>query len=237
MKLIKTQKVSAAIISSDACLSYLGCFQLVEDALTELTGMLKIDGISEKEIYNALWVFAKTKIKFFKRILWNEEFVITAFISSKSLAKIYFDIEAKTGDDLVFYARVEACALDISTQRIRKLNTVGVGDDMQAESASMDILFDNLIFENLLPIENVRVRSTNIDMSHHTNNLEYLRFILNTYSVGELETKHFKEMQVAYCSQSFENDILQVSKSSAKNKDIIVLQKDGKPVVNCEILF
>ena len=234
----KKQKISATIIGADECLSILGCFHIVEDALTELTGELKIDGITEKEKYNAFWVFTKNRIKIFSKAKWNEEIAVSCFISNKSLAKINFDVEAKNAlGELVFYARVEACALDYSNQRIRKLTTVGVDEQMLAEQPKMDVAFCQFGDQNLPTIEQVRVRSTNIDMSHHTNNLEYLRFILNTYSVQELETKPVKEIEVVYANQSFENDLLDIKKLSTPQKDVIIVEKQQKPVVKCEILF
>ena len=238
MILQKTQKVSASMSCSDACLSVMGTFQLVQDAITELTGELKIDGITEKEKYDAFWVFTKNRIKFFKKLQWNEKFSISAFISSKSLAKIFFDVVAKNGaGELAFCARVEACALDYTTQCVRKLTSVGVDENMNAEPQIADVEFARFDCSDLPLFEQVRVRSTNIDMSHHTNNTEYLRFILNTYSVGEYESRPIKEMEVDYISQSHENDILNVRKSSNANQDLILLEKDSKPVVKCEVLF
>ena len=234
----KNQRVSASMSCSDECLSTFGIFQIIEDSLTELTGELKIDGIIEKEKYNAFWVFTKTRVKIFKKFKWNEEFSVACFISSKSLAKIYFDVVAKNlKNELAFYARVEACALDYSSQRIRKLTTVGVDEQMLAETPPMEVEFCKFDYANLPTIEQVKVRSTNIDMSHHTNNLEYLRFILNTYSVKELEQRKIAEIEIIYASQSFENDLLNVKKLATNNKDVIVLEKEDKPVVKCEILF
>ncbi len=234
----KKQKVSASMAGSDECLSILGTFQVVEDAITDLMGELKIDGVTAKEKYNAFWVFTKNRVKIFKKLKWNEEFVIFCFISFKSLVKMNVDVVAKSiKDEIVFYSRVEECALDISTQRIRKLNTVGVNETMLAETPLIDIQFCKFDYENLPIVEQVKVRSTNIDMSHHTNNLEYLRFVLNTFSVKELETKLIKEMEVIYANQSFENDMLDVHKLELQNKDVIVLQKQDKPIVKCEVLF
>ena len=234
----KKQKVSTSMSGSNVCLSIFGIYQIIEDAICELMGELKIDGVTTKEKYNAFWVFIKNRVKIFRELKWNEEFVVSCFISYKSIAKMNIDVVAKTTKgELVFYSRVEECALDITTQRIRKLNTVGVDETMLAETALLDIQFCKFDYENLPIIEKVKVRSTNIDMSHHTNNLEYLRFVLNTYSVKELETKSVKEIEVIYANQSFENDALDVHKASLKDKDVIVLQKQDKPIIKCEILF
>ena len=237
MKLIKNQKLSASMVASNESLSVIGAFQIIEDAVTEFMGSLKIDGITVKREYNAFWVFVKTRAKFFKKLGWGEDYSVCAFLSSMSLAKLYVDVEVcdKSGDR-VFYARVELCVLDIATQRIKKIASVGV-DESMLSPATAEITFGKSDSNELSLIEQVKVRSTNIDHSHHTNNLEYLRFIMNTYSVAETEAKTVKEMEVIYASQSYENDVLDVLKAQSADRDFIVLQKDGKPVVKCEIVF
>ena len=238
MKLIKKQKLSASMVGSDESLSVIGAFQIIEDALTEFMGELKIDGITVKQKYNAFWVFVKTRARFFKKLLWGDEYTVTAFLSSMSLAKLYVDIKVcnKNGE-IVFCSRVELCVLDIATQKIKKIATVGVDETMLTEQATTDISFCKFDNCELPHIEQIKIRSTNIDHSHHTNNLEYIRFIMNTYSVKELETNPFKEMEVIYASQSYENDVLDVLKAEYADRDLIMLQKDGKPVIKCEIVF
>ena len=237
MKLIKKQQLSASMVASNASLSVIGAFQIIQDAVTDCMGVLSIDGISVKRKYNAFWVFVKTRVKFFKQLGWAEEFTVCSFLSSMSLAKLYADVEVRDkSGDLVFYARVEMCVLDLATQKIKKIAAVGV-DESMLTPATEEINFGKCDVGEPSLIEQVKVRSTNIDHSHHTNNLEYLRFIMNTYSVAEIETKTVVEMEINYASQSYENDVLDVLKAHSENRDLIVLQKDGKPVIKCEIVF
>ena len=237
MKLIKKQNLSASMVASNESLSVMGAFQIIQDAVTECMGELKIDGITVKREYNAFWVFVKSRAKFFKKLGWGDEYTVCAFLSSMSLAKLYVDVEVRDkSDDRVFYARVELCVLDIATQRIKKVASVGVNESMLTP-ATAEITFGKFDETELSLIEQVKVRSTNIDHSHHTNNLEYLRFIMNTYSVAEIEAKTVKEMEINYVSQSYENDVLNVLKAHSDGRDYIVLQKDGKPVIKCEIVF
>ena len=225
------------MVASNESLSVMGAFQIIQDAVTEYMGELKIDGITVKREFNAFWVFVKTRAKFFKKLGWGDEYTVCAFLSSVSLAKLYADVEVRDkSEDLVFCARVELCVLDIATGRIKKVASVGV-DESMLSPASTEIAFGKFDDNQSSLIEQVKVRSTNIDHSHHTNNLEYLRFIMNTYSVAETEAKNVREMEVDYVSQSYENDVLDVLKSHSDSRDFIVLQKDGKPVVKCEVVF
>ncbi len=234
----KKQKIISCMTGTDGNLSILGTFQIIQDAITELMGALKIDGITAKEQYNAIWVYTKTRAKFYKKALWNQEIDVSCYISLISLAKMNIDVVAKDDfGNIVFIAKTELCALDITTQRIRKISTVGVNESMLTHLEPINLEFAK--FDNLeMPIlENVQVKSTNIDMSYHTNNIEYLRFILNTYTVAELEEKPISEIEIIFSNQSFENDILTIKKGKFTNKDLLTIDKADKTVIKCEIVY
>ncbi len=237
MKLIKHQKVSSAHTDSMANLSVIGIFQIVEEAVTELMGELNVDDITTKREYNAVWVFAKNKVKIYQNIAWNEEYTVICSISKIARMSICIDIGIKNkSDELCAYSRVELCALDLQTGGIRKVSTVGVNDGMKTETPLADISFTRFVTTDLPETERIRVRYASIDFAGHTNNKEYIRFMLNTYSVRELETRPIREMEVMYLSQSYENDILTVRKGSFQNKDIILIQKEDKIIVKSEIV-
>ena len=233
----KQQIVNSSVTDTLGDLSIIGSFQIVQDAITELMGCLKTDGFTAKEKYNAIWVYTKMRIKFFRKIKWNENISIKCFISFISLVKMNLDVEVKDrAGQTVFYSRTEICALDLDTARIRKVATVGITPDMQ-ESTPIEINFAKFADCDMPLVERVRVRSTNIDLFHHTNNLEYIRLLLNTYTVRELENKEIKEIEIAYINQSFENDLLDIKKSSFVDKDLLIIEKDEKIIVKCEILY
>lgn len=236
--MLKNQIVSASMTDTKANLSVIGTFQVIQDAITELTGKLNIDGATLKEKYNALWVFTKTRAKFIKTISWNEEITIDTFISFISVAKMNVDIEVKNQNgEVVLCSKTEMCALDIDTQRIRKLSTVGVDKSMLSNNKANEIVFTKFDGNNLPLVDSVKIKYSNIDFSHHTNNLEYIRLIMDTYSVAEVEQRQIKEVEIIYANQSFENDILDIHKASFDNKELIVLEKDEKTIVKCEIVY
>ena len=108
---------------------------------------------------------------------------------------------------------------------------------MLEDKHPVEIVFAKF-FDNDLPVvDNVKIKYTNIDFSHHTNNLEYIRMIMNTYSVAQIENKEIKEIEIIYSNQSFENDILDIKKASFENKDHIILEKNSQIIVKCEIVF
>ncbi len=237
--MIYTKKgiVSGSIVDSKANLSIIGTFEIVEDALTELMGKLKIDGVTSQKIYNAMWVFTKNRIKILKSLAWNENYFVESFISNISIAKINIETAIKNSvGEIVAYSKVELCALDMESGRIRKVATVGVDESMSIGNSQIQIDFTRFEDVEMPKVESVVVRSTNIDMCHHCNNVEYLRFLLNTYSVAELNRNPIKEIEIGYANQSFEGDVLDIFKTQNQGKDILFIRKEDKPIIKCEIV-
>ncbi len=237
MNLVKNGKVPASLTDYSANLSVLGVFRIVEDSITEFMGELKIDGLTAKRLYGAIWVFAKTKIKFLKNIEWNNEYNVTCFISKISNVTINIDVAIKNaGGELCFYSRTELCALDLQTGRIRRVSTVGVNESITTETPLTEIEFSKIEAENLPEADRVKVKFTNIDYAVHTNNVEYIRFMFDTYRYSEMRNFRAREIEVLYQNQSFENDVLTVCKSTSCGKDVFEIRKEDKTIVKCELL-
>lgn len=239
MVLDKKLNVSMSLVGTDGNLSAIGSFQIIQDTITELMGAMKIDGGTVREKYNAIWVFTKTRTKFVKKIGWNNELTITSYISFISNAKIHINVVIKdVNRDIILFSKTELCALNIDSQRIMKTSEVGVEESMFASvNEAIDVTFTKFAETNLSIVDTVKVKSTNIDFAHHTNNSEYIRLIMDTYSVKEIEDRPIKEFEIIYANQSFENDVLDIKRASFVYKELVMIEKNGKPIVKCEIIF
>lgn len=239
MKLIKHQQVSSSISDADTNISVIGVFQAVQDAVTELLDKLQMGNPTMRKQYNAVWLFTRNRAKLFNSIHWGDMFTVTAFVSSITLATLSVDVSIKNADGvLCAYSRVETCALGLSTMRILRLQTISAIAAVTEEKPEIDITFTKFDCSPAEQVDTVRVGSTNIDMSQHTNNVEYVRFILNTYTVKELHDRPIREIEIRYLSQSYENDVLSVYKQNCgNNKDVFLLKSVDKDTVMCELLF
>lgn len=230
------QIASSSLIDAKAQLSYMGLFDVVEDAITEGMGKLHLDGVTVKRDYGAFWVFTKNKIKLLGTLAWGEEFVVESFVSALSSAKMVVDTAVKRLDGtFVAYSVCEMCVLDLVTGCIRRTSTVGIDENFVVETPQMQVSFDKIEDADLPQVEKVMVRSTNVDYSQHCNNVEYMRFIFNTYSVAELKQLYLSEIEVCYVAQSYEGDELTVHKATAPDSDLLAVKKNGSTVIKCRI--
>lgn len=236
MKLVKHDKVKAAMTDPSVNLSVIGFFQISEETVTELMGELKVDGVTTQKEYNAIWVITKCKLKVFGSIAWNEEYTVTGFISKISRATLNIDVEIRNkADELRGCLKTEICALDLDTGKIRKTSTVGIDESFTEELPEVEMAFAKFDTENLSEVDRVQVKYASIDYAGHANNKEYIRFMLDTYSVAELKERPIKEMEVIYSGQSYEGDVLSVCKKCG-NSDIAAIKKNDEYIVKCEIV-
>lgn len=239
MKLEKKQSIPSSMLASDGKLSKIGAFQIIQDAITELMGKYHLDAFAIKEKYDAFWVFTKTRVKFLKPLSWNQNITISCYLSSLSFVKINVDVEIKDDSGaLLIYSKTELCSLNFHSQKIMRISALEMDSTMiEEKNNSEELNFTKFEIQDLPLLRMVQIHYTNIDIAHHTNNLEYIRLILDSYSVQHMETKSIREIEIIYCNQSFENDNLNIRKINRENYDYILIEKENQPIVKCEIVY
>ena len=101
-----------------------------------------------------------------------------------------------------------------------------------AEIPETDIVFDNFKCIPSEMIDNIVVHSSDIDFNHHTNNIAYVRYISNQYSIKERIKMPVNAIEIQYVNQTFEGDNLEIYRCS---ENTFSIQSNGKTVVNCII--
>ncbi len=234
MKLIRNETLSASHCDASVRLSVLGAFEIVEDMVTEMMGDLHIDGVTCMREYGAMWVFVRNRVELRMPLAWGEKYTAECYISSRSGAKITVDTVLKKEEGIALASRVELCAVDLESGRIRRSSTVGIGENTPAEEPETEIVFGRDSYEDGSTAEEVTVRSSDIDYCRHTNNISYIRYLLNQYGTSVLLASPVKAVEVQYAGQTYEGDRLQIISCGDGRFSI---RKDGKAVVNCTFSF
>ena len=232
MKLVKKEKLPASFCGADVKLSVLVTFRIVEDLVTELMGIQKIDGVTCMREYGAMWVFVRNKIEMPDRIGWLDEYTATCSISSFSRVRLYIDTRLEKEDGtIILTSRLELCAVDLETGKIRKAETVGVGDDTPAEEPLADVTYTREKPAKAEHLDTFIVRSTDIDYCHHTNNISYVGFLMNQYDAEYLIEHPVRSIEVQYISQTHEGDRLELYRCDSDESDAYTIELDGETVV------
>ncbi|MBR4270411.1 MAG: hypothetical protein IKQ31_01885 [Clostridia bacterium] len=237
MRFTSRGKVSASMCDSEAKLSLLGAVQLIQDYVSELFGIVKVDQTTMKNKHGAMWVFTKNRVKIERQLRWDEEFEVSCFVSCLTPVRMVVETIFEHNKQIILVSQIEACAVDISTQKIRRITSEIISKNF-VEVSTEKLEFSRLNMQEMESeaIDNeVVIGSTCIDFCKHTNNTEYVRFVLNTFSVIDLKEHPIKLFEICYLSQTFEGDKLQILKKQERNITDIVLRKGAENVVLCRL--
>ena len=235
MRLIKKDRLTASSCGADVKLSVEGAFRIVEDMVTELMGDQHIDGVTCMREYGGMWVFVRNRIEMPQPLSWMDEYTATSYISSFSKIRLYIDTVLQKADgSIALKSRLELCAVDLETGKIRKSESVGVGEKTPAEEPMFEIAYtkEKPVRGDL--IDEITVRSADIDYCHHTNNVAYVRYFVNQISVDDLIENPVKAIEVQYVAQTHEGDRLSMYHCDSEN-EAYMIEKDGSKVVSCII--
>lgn len=235
MKLVKKDRLAASSCGADVKLSVEGAFRIVEDMVTELMGDQHIDGVTCMREYGGMWVFVRNRIEMPQPLNWMDEYTATSYISSFSKIRLYIDTVLQKADgSIALKSRLELCAVDLETGKIRKSESVGVGEKTPAEEPVFEIAYTKKKPVRGDLIDVITVRSADIDYCHHTNNVAYVRYFMNQISVDDLIEHPVKAIEVQYTAQTHEGDKLCIYRCSSENEACLI-EKDGSKVVSCII--
>ena len=235
MRLIKKDRLTASSCGADVKLSVEGAFRIVEDMVTELMGDQHIDGVACMREYGGMWVFVRNRIEMPQPLAWMDEYTATSYISSFSKIRLYIDTVLQKADgSIALKSRLELCAVDLETGKIRKSESVGVGEKTPAEEPMFEIAYtkEKPVRGDL--IDEITVRSADIDYCHHTNNVAYVRYFVNQIGVDDLIENPVKAIEVQYVAQTHEGDRLSMYHCDSEN-EAYMIEKDGSKVVSCII--
>ncbi len=232
MKLIKKDRLQYGLCDVNANISMLGAFQLIENASTEMMGILKLDGETCLREYGGMWVYVRNRIEFREKMHWLDEYTIESYISSIGGAKLKIDTIIKTNGKIAVASRAELCALDKETGKIRRTSTVGINEKIIAEPTETDVVFEGFNYPLSKLIDTVVIRSSDIDFNKHTNNIAYVKYICNQYNTPERAKIPITAIEIQYVNQTFEGDTLEIYRCQ---DNVFSIQSNGKTVVNCII--
>jgi len=240
-ELIFTQErnISSAFIDSSLKMGIAQSVLMVQDNLTECFSRLGCDGVVYREKYKAFWVFTKSKLHFEKRPVWREKIDASTFPIDNAGFKAHINtiLRDKNGETLIT-ANQEACVLDLEKHRPVKLTGLNYPKENFPEPVFTQSFekFDSDFTEGDFKYEQV-IRSQHIDMSHHMNNIEYIKLALNVFSDDFLLTHEVKNLEVHYTGESKEGQTLKIYSKTSGNTTVVVIKESERCVFEMKIEF
>lgn len=206
-----------------------------QDVASRHAMFLGIDDFSLLEKDNAMWVITKTKVKINKLPLWNDDVSIRTWPMGADGVRCNRCYQIIKDNEILINGITEWVIIDATTRSLRKVETTSYPNDIDWITEKSieekfrrfkdDFTENDVVYKRL-------IRSGDIDVTHHTNNVTYITMLLDTFSVKELENMSLKEIEVSYINESFEGETLSIYRKKREDGTYFSIKKnDGKVVL------
>lgn len=210
--------VGSGSVDEGSHLCVASAMEMFQDMVTEQCGKLGASGFTLKEKCNAFWVVTKNRAIINRLPFWNERIYLETFPSKPSSRFCNWNcIAVDSDEEPLWQMKSEMCILDFEKQNIMRMKSTCFPMDLDFRE-SLDISYDRI----KLPDEGQyiythQVHFSDIDMSHHTNNVKYNTIALNAFTCAEHAATKITDYQIEYISQSHEGDNIDIFRSPVEN--------------------
>ncbi|MBQ7340286.1 MAG: hypothetical protein IJW43_05495 [Clostridia bacterium] len=212
-----------------AKLTELSMFTAFLDCATEHGKLMKV-AAPDLAKHNLFWVITKNKFRFYRRPNLLEDFTLSTWPIKPQLVRSNRFCKLFDNDGDFAFAKSEWVMLDKSSFRVAKHSVAYPDYLIHSEETILDEPWLKITddFSTFNREFSYKVKSTDIDLSHHMNNLAYLRAMLSCLSTKELESLDIFEIEIHYVSQCFEGDDLSIRFIEKENGFTVGILKEQK---------
>lgn len=183
---------------------------------------------------NLFWLTVKTKVQILRRPRMLETVTLSTRPLAPERVRAIREYALTKGEEVLARGKTEWAVLETDSGKLHP--TKGIfpeGLELAAEGAySGAFARIKPDFSDGEELGTYRVRSTDIDLGGHMNNVAYLRAMLGVLSGKELEKLPQGEIDIAFRTSCFEGDTLAIRRRTTETGwELAALLPDGKPAV------
>ena len=180
----------------------------------------------------AFWIITKTKIKINRLPIVMNDVNINTWIQAPERASCERDYSITAGDETLVYGRSIWAVMSRERGRpipMKELYPVVDFDEPRPDKEAFTKIDKN--FDGADVLGDYTVKSTDIDIGGHMNNVHYIRAMLNCFSTSEIKEMNITELEVNFISQTYEGDTLTFKMRRTENGlEIGAINADSKTV-------
>ena len=231
--------IDDTLVDHTMCVPITELMKMFEIATFNHSNKIGLDHVSMENKSNAFWVVTKMKVIPQKPIETGEQVRVVTWTHELGMARGLRDCVIKSGNMVKAKFVAEWCCLDWNTRRLRRMNTICYPNLEMEKTDNVKTEFTNMreeVSEKDYVYTKI-VRSTDIDVNNHTNNLKYNFMALDTFSVEELKSFEIKEYEIYFVNESHEGDNIKIYRKKVKNFFYIEGKIEDKTIFKTIIKF
>lgn len=233
-------KVGYTSVDGKLNLSLVGCVEIIQDTVTELFEHLGTDNGRLRTENNAVWVLVKMKVHFEKYPIWKQELQATSYITDKTRIRVQDDIKVEDENkNLLFAAKQESCPIDFTTRKIRKIETVNFPLNLEERAPILVDSFEKLdtVFCQNDIVGKREIYYCDTDYSKHTNNVSYVRFIMNMLNSEFFDNNMITDFEIDYMKESKEGQLLDIYRKDYENHIDFLIKFEDCELIRARIKY
>ena len=216
--LTKNYTVPTSQCDNKGKLSFTNIFTVFIDLACEHAEHLNM-GACDLAPKNLFWVAVKTKIKIHRRPEILKELEASTWPEEPGRIRCNRYYTLKENGELLCEGKTEWAMINTATGRPARVN--------EAYNQDIEHLTDTVCeepyaktdedFTDCEVLAEYKVKSTDIDIGQHMNNIAYIRALFGVFSCAEIEALNIKEIDISYRLQCYEGEILTIKQRKTDN--------------------
>ena len=236
-KLSRDIKILPSMCDGASRLSIASALDLFQDTATLHADLFDI-GPGGMERRNCFWIITKTRIHINRLPAMMEDVTACTWIQQADRASCERFYSINSGSEMLAYGRSVWAIIRRDSGRL--LHMKGLYPDIEFNEAPPDnkpFLKISKDFNDAETIGEYTVRSVDIDLGGHMNNVNYVRAMLGCFSTEELADMDISELEVNFHNQTYEGETLTFkSRRTDQGLEIGAVDPEGKTVFTAAIL-
>lgn len=191
------------------------------------------------ERYGAVWMLARTWVKLFRPIRWDDVITVKTWHRGGKGAMMYRDYDIYVGEDLVGESVSGWVFVDVSNRRLMHLSDVSelegtTGGTLCKEKTLMRWKAP----QNMTQVEARLMHYSDCDINGHVNNTRYADFVQDALHQEGRNTSFVSEMQLNYTKECLAGEVLSVLAEETEDGCFVLgMDKDGKRRFEGRVIF
>lgn len=207
---------------------------LSQDMIVKFLHQIDSENHRLAEKYQAVWVIAKTFMHFRRMPSCSEVIHCESVLTGKQRGRM--EMETRYTDSsgaLLFTARQQLCPISMVTRRPIPLEEIAFPDDAVPEErlSEEDFLPLHRDFTGEEPVFRRTIRSSDIDFSHHFNNVMAIKYLYDTQSVAYWDTHRLTAFEIIFLHETREGETVSVYAAAGTGETEFLLNNGARDCI------
>ena len=171
------------------------------------------------------WLTLKTRVTFYRLPAMNENITVSTWPDAPERIFCIRNYRISRGDETLVLGKTQWAVLNRATGRLDRTADVypeGVEyNDHGGDKELFETVTDNMFASE--PFAEYTVKSTDIDIGGHMNNVAYFRAFQGLFTTEERRSRPLRTLEIQFRNQCFEGETLMFSKFGADGKTFVRL--------------